>query len=141
MVIIIDAEKNVLGRMATRVAKELLKGEEVIVINAEKAIITGNPTKTVEKYEGRRKVRDPANPKRSRKNSRRPDLFVKRIIRGMLPYKTKNGVQAYRRLKVYMGVPKEYEGKAKKVSESKSITSDYKFIEVKELCKKLGWKG
>ncbi len=140
--IIIDAEKNILGRMASKAAKELLKGEEeVVIVNAEKAIITGSPEKTVEKYKGRMKLRDPANPKRSRKNSRRPDLFVKRIIRGMIPYKSRNGTQAYRRLKVYMNVPKEYEGKAEKISESKSITSDYKYIEVGKLCKRLGWKG
>ena len=139
--IIIDAEKNVLGRMASKVAKELNKGEEVVIINIEKAIVTGSPEKIVEKYIGRRKLRDPANPEKSRKTPRRPDLFAKKIIRGMLPYKTKNGASAYRKLKIFVGTPKEYEGKGIKISESKSITSDYKYITINDLCKKLGWKG
>ena len=139
--LIIDGNKSVLGRIGAKVAKELVKGETVIIINAEKIIITGNPKKTVEKYQQRRNLRDPAKPEKSRKTPRRPDMFVRRIIRGMLPYKTKKGMEAYRRLKVTIGTPKEYEGKAIKISESKSITSDYKYITIEELTKKLGWKG
>jgi len=139
--LIVDGKNNILGRMSSKIAKELLKGETVILVNAEEIIITGSPKKVIERYLQRRNLRDPAKPEKSRKTPRRPDLFVRKIIRGMLPYKTKNGLAAYRRLKVYIGTPKEYEGKAIKISESKSITSDYKYITIKELCKKLGWKG
>ena len=139
--LIIDGKNSILGRMSSKIAKELMKGETVILVNSEKAIITGSPKKIVEKYQQRRGLRDLAKPEKSRKTPRRPDLFVRKIIRGMLPYKTKNGLEAYRRLKVTIGTPKEYEGKAKKISESKSITSDYKYITIMELCKKLGWKG
>ena len=65
--IIIDGENCIMGRMASYVAKELIKGETVKVVNAEKIIITGNPKKTIEKYEQRRKLRDPAKPEKSRK--------------------------------------------------------------------------
>jgi len=139
--IIIDGENNVMGRLGAKTAKELLKGKEVRIVNAEKIIITGKPKNIIEKYEQRRQLRDPAKPEKSRKTPRRPDLFVKRVIRGMLPYKSKKGQEAYRRLKVFIGTPKEYEGKAVKISESKSTTSDYNYITIEELCKKLGWKG
>ncbi len=139
--IIIDGENSIMGRLGAKVAKELLKGEEVRIINAEKIIITGNPKNTVEKYMQRRNLRDPAKPEKSRKTPRRPDLFVKRIIRGMLPYKSKKGQEAYRRLLVHIGTPKEYEGKAVRIAESKSNTSDYKYITIEKLCKELGWKG
>ena len=139
--LIIDGKNSVLGRMSSKIAKELIKGEEVILVNAEEAIITGSPKKVVERYQQRRNLRDPAKPEKGRKTPRRPDLFVRKIIRGMLPWKTKKGLDAYRRLKVHIGTPKEYEGKAIKISESKSITSDYKYIKIEELCKNLGWKG
>ena len=42
MVVVINAEKHILGRMSTNVAKRILNGEDVIIVNAEKAIITGN---------------------------------------------------------------------------------------------------
>ena len=139
--LIIDGKNCVLGRMSATIAKELIKGETVRIINAEKIIITGSPKATISKYKQRLKLHDPAKPEKSRKTPRRPDLFVKKIVRGMIPYKTSNGLAAYRRLMVYMGVPKEFEGKSIKLAESKSITTDYKYITIDELCKNLGWKG
>ena len=139
--LIIDGENCVLGRMSAKVAKELIKGETVRIVNADKIIITGSPKATIAKYRQRIKLHDPAKPEKSRKTPRRPDLFVKRIIRGMIPYKSRNGLAAYRRLMVYIGIPKEFEGKTVKIAESKSITTDYKYIKIDELCKNLGWKG
>ena len=40
---IIDGDGAVAGRLASTAAKTLLKGEDVIIVNAEKAIITGEP--------------------------------------------------------------------------------------------------
>ena len=39
--IVIDASGHILGRLSTNVAKRILNGEDVIVVNAEKAIIIG----------------------------------------------------------------------------------------------------
>ena len=41
-VTIIDASNLLLGRLASIIAKRLLSGEEIIVVNAEKAVISGN---------------------------------------------------------------------------------------------------
>ncbi len=41
MVTIIDSEGAVLGRFCTTVAKRLLNGEEIAVVNSEKVIVTG----------------------------------------------------------------------------------------------------
>ena len=38
---IIDASNLILGRMASVVAKRLLQGENIIVVNAEKAVVSG----------------------------------------------------------------------------------------------------
>ena len=39
---IIDGTNAVLGRLASYVAKKVLKGEEVIILNCEHILITGN---------------------------------------------------------------------------------------------------
>jgi len=110
---IIDAEGLILGRMASQVAKRLLNGEKIIIVNAEKAII-----------------------------SRRPDMIVKRVIRGMLPRKKPRGKDALKRLRVYMGVPKDYEDKEKeKISEADARDLRGPYISVSELARNIGWKG
>jgi len=39
---IIDADKLILGRMASIVAKRLLNGEMIIIVNAESTVISGS---------------------------------------------------------------------------------------------------
>ena len=111
---IIDAEGNSVGRLGSFVAKNLLKGEKIIIINAEKAIISGNKQDIIKKYLVRRSLKQKANPEHSPKWPRRPDLLLKRIIRGMLPYDKAKGRSAYKRLRVYLGIPKQLEEEIKK---------------------------
>lgn len=98
--IVIDAEGAVLGRLASIVAKKLLNGENVIVINIEKAIITGEPDMIYRIYKHKRERGDrnkgPFYP-------RQPDRFFQRVLRGMLPHRQKKGMDAMRRLKIVMG--------------------------------------
>ena len=105
MTTIIDADGLLLGRMASMVAKRLLNGEEIAIINAEKAIISGSQKQIMEKYDQKRKRGStefgPYYP-------RRPDQILKRTIRGMLPYRTQRGMDALRQVKVYVGVPGEF---------------------------------
>jgi large subunit ribosomal protein L13 len=139
---IVDADGNPIGRLGTFVAKKILNGENVIVINAEKAIISGNKKSIVKKYLVRRSLKQKANPEHSPKWPRRPDLLVKRIIRGMLPYDKAKGRIAYKRLRVYIGVPKELEEKIKSEPPVTLEKKDYKkFITILDLCKELGWRG
>ena len=68
-----------------------------------------------------------------------PDRIVKRSIRGMIPYQTPHGRAAYKRLKCYIGIPKELEGKNfEKIKEAEKKPVDY--ITIKELSKSLGAK-
>lgn len=101
---VIDANNLILGRMASTVAKRLLNGEEIHIINAEKAIISGDKDSIYERYKSyiQRGTREfgPYFPKRS-------DQLVKRTIRGMISYKKATGREAFKRLKVYVGVPPE----------------------------------
>src|SRR5579875_1660977 len=106
-VIVFDANDKVLGRLASTAAKNLLQGKSVAVINAENAVISGNKHTIAARYRTRLNLIEKANPEHSPYWSRRPDMLVKRIIRGMLPYNRPRGKSAYRRLKVYIGVPDE----------------------------------
>ena len=138
--IVIDGENSVLGRLSTEVAQKALNGEQIHIINAEKVIITGNPVRIAQKYKQRRKIKDSAKPEKSPKLPRRPDLFVKKSIRGMLPRKTKRGAQAYRRIKAHIGTPANLE-KTEKIKTAQHKESRTKNITVLELCKQLGWTG
>lgn len=107
---IIDAKDTVLGRLASFAAKEALRGEDVAVLNSEKAIITGNLKFIREDFEAK-KTRVGSN-QQGPKVSRLPYLIVRRAIRGMLPnHRTGRGRVAIKKIRCYVGVPKEFEGK------------------------------
>ena len=136
MTTIIDANGATLGRLSTNTAKRLLTGEEVAIINSEKAIISGKKPAIKERYKQKREVgtyrKGPFYP-------RMPDQIVKRTVRGMIPYQTPHGRTAFKRLKCYMGVPKEFEGKKfETIKEAEKQPID--FITIEELSRSLGAK-
>ena len=137
---VIDAEGAILGRLSTNVAKRLLMGETVDLVNVEKMIISGKPESVILQYKERLEIRSKYNPLRGPFHYRRPDRFVRRSIRGMLPFKKPRGKAAFHRLKCHISVPKEFE-KAKriKVPEADSAKLRGKRISVGDLCKQLGW--
>ncbi|ACS34466.1 50S ribosomal protein L13 [Thermococcus gammatolerans] len=139
---IINAEGLILGRLASKVAKMLLEGEEVVIVNAEKAIITGNREDIFAKYKQRTELRTRTNPRRGPFYPKRSDEIVRRTVRGMLPWKTDRGRKAFKRLKVYVGVPKEFEGKElETISEAHmSRLATPKYVTVGEVAKFLGGK-
>lgn len=106
---IIDATGLTVGRVASHVAKRLLAGEEIHIVNAEKAMVSGRRDQILEHYQWKKTVgfrrKGPFYP-------RTPDGMLKRSIRGMLDYNDKpRHRNAYRRLKTYTGTPPELKGK------------------------------
>lgn len=107
---VIDGSEHIMGRLATHIAKQLLDGEEVIVVNAENIVITGGREQILADYKQRRD-RGVAGPNRfGPYYPRMPDRLFKRTVRGMVPFNQPRGRDAIKLLKVYMGVPKELEG-------------------------------
>src|SRR3989344_711074 len=98
---IYDGKGMVLGRLAARAAKDVLLGEEVKVVNCEEIVISGKQT-TVFAREKQRRDRK-GYPLKSAKFSRLPDRFVRRSIRGMLPWKLARGKEAFRNVLCYIG--------------------------------------
>lgn len=138
---IIDAKNLIVGRMASVAAKELLKGEKVIIVNAEESIISGARSSVLEKYRERRERKSVVNPARHGPFfPRRPEGIIRRAVRGMLPYKKAKGMNAFKNLKVYAGIPKELEGKEMetiKLANASKLRVP-KYIKLKELCNLLG---
>lgn len=100
-----DGNQKVLGRLATQIAQDLLDGEEVRLVNTEKVFIIGDKDKIFMKY---RKNRERGKQRKGPFYPRRPDRIFKRTVRGMLPYQQPRGREAFKRLKAYIGVPREF---------------------------------
>lgn len=136
MVMVFDASSAPVGRLAALTAKQLLLGEQVTVIHAEKAVFTGDPDFVTKKYSARRQMTDKANPDHAAKWPRRPDLFLRRVIRGMLPKRATRRKQALSRLRVYLGAPENVSDAHPLAAGGKQSRS---VITVGEVCRKLGW--
>ena len=99
-------------------------------------IITGNKKDIREKFEAKRgRV---GSTQKGPKVSRSSEKIVKRAIRGMLPnYRDGRGRDALKRIKCYVGIPKEYE-ESKKISagrDKSKFQSQTKIVSVKEISK------
>jgi len=123
---IIDGKNAVLGRLASYVVKEALKGEEIVILNCNEVIITGNKKRIKENFEeSRRRV---GSSQKGPKHSKASEKIVKRVIRGMLPnHRFGRGREAFKRIKCYNKVPREFEDKKKIVGGKEKKT---KFVYV-----------
>ncbi|MBI2003986.1 50S ribosomal protein L13 [Candidatus Pacearchaeota archaeon] len=107
---IIDGSGMVLGRLASYAAKESLKGEEIAIVNCSDILITGN-RKRIEKEFLEKRSRFGSSQK-GPKHPRKTEKIVKRTIRGMLPnYREGRGREAWKRIRCYDKIPKEFEEK------------------------------
>ncbi len=138
---VINAEGHILGRLCSVIAKRLLNGEKIVVVNAEKAIITGDRDMVFqrykEKYDRGSKEKGPYFP-------RHPERVFKRTVRGMLPWKSRRGREAFRRLRVFMGVPEELKDREFEVVECalyEKVCKTDKFVTLADVCRYLGFRG
>ncbi len=128
--IIIDATNLILGRMATYAAKQALMGQDVRIVNVEKAVISGTRAKVIAKIHTDMLRGTPA---KGPFITRQPDRYVRRVVRGMLPYKQPKGAEAYKRVLCYKGLPTEFKEiiplDLKDCSASKLTTLKYVTVE------------
>jgi len=133
-----DAENQIVGRLSSVVAKQLLNGEKIFVVNAEKAVLSGNPKMKKQAYKERYERGDvfkgPFYPKQ-------PDRILRRTVRGMLPWDRTRGKNAYKSLKVFIGIPEELKNKKfEKIENASADKLNTKFITLGELSTSLGSK-
>jgi large subunit ribosomal protein L13 len=110
--LLLDAKNQVLGRLASFAAKHAINGETIIVVNAEKAVISGRRSNIVEEAKRRLETRTLGTQIHAPVHQRRPDLYFRRVVRGMLPWKKAKGRAAFHRVRVYVGTPEEFASKS-----------------------------
>lgn len=135
---VIDAEGLILGRMASIVAKRLLEGERIEIVNAEGAVVSGKRLQVIKE---RKEFLEVGGRDRGPIHYRKPNAIVRRTIRGMLPRRKTRGREAYRRLRVYIGVPSELEeAQRESISDADVERLRGRYITVGEIAKNIGWK-
>jgi large subunit ribosomal protein L13 len=140
--IIVDIANCIAGRTCSRVSKLLLEGNKVSVINAEKAMISGDRYKTIATYKEDLEISSVTNPIHGPFHPRRPDTILTRMVRGMIPKRKPSGIQAIKQLRVYIGVPEKLSREQTKVFEDCRITRpESYYITVGDVAKQIGWKG
>lgn len=136
---IINAENMILGRLGAFVAKKALLGEEIQIINCKGAVIIGEKKVIIERY---KQKQERTTPRKGPFIPKTEDRFVKRAIRGMLPYKKERGRNALKRIICYKTVPESL--KNKEISNIQSFnvlqTKNVNYIKVQEVCRQLGGK-
>lgn len=136
---ILDATDLIVGRFATVLAKRALLGEEIVVVNCEKAVISGSRTNVIGKYLNWTKrgipLKGPYFP-------RRPDMMVRRMIRGMLPHKQPKGITAFKRVMCYIGVPENLKDKKFETVREAQVGKlpNLKYVTIGEISKQIGGK-
>lgn len=136
---IIDAKDLVVGRMATVVAKKALLGEKISIVNSEKAVLSGDPKGVIAKFKTRY---DRGTPAKGPFIPRQSHMLLKRMIRGMLPYKKARGREAFENIKCYVGIPDEFAKEKLETIEGANVNKlpVIKFITIEKVSKTLGGK-
>lgn len=129
-----DGKNKILGRLASRVAEDLLAGEEVRVVNVERTFVTGRKNELYEIY---RKKRERGKQRKGPYYPRRPEKIFKRTVRGMVPYQQPRGRKAFKSLRAYIGVPSEFEGEEFEGGEIKDSEGE-KGLALEEISQHLG---
>ncbi len=139
--IVVDASNHIAGRLSSLVAKMLLKGNRISLVNCERIMISGSRSNTIHEYRQFLKINSIINPKHGPVHYRRPDTVITKMIRGMLPFEKKpSGKTSHKRLRAYVGSPKELKP-FKKVQFEKAMIrrSASSYTTMGELCRVIGW--
>jgi len=135
---IIDASGLILGRMASKVAKRLLTGELITIVNAEKATLSGKNLSRLKEANAFLKI---GHPKKGPYHPRRPDQIVRRSVKGMLPHRQPKGVDALRRLRCFIGVPHELKAASlQTIPEAHVSKLRCSYTTIEELAKQIGYR-
>merc|ERR1712150_418117 len=143
-VILIDGSGHLMGRLASVIAKQIMGGQKVVVVRCDKICISGNFYRNKLKVLEYLRKRMNTKPSRGPYHFRAPSKCLFKVVRGMIPHKTKRGMEALNRLKVYDGIPNPYDRQKRMVVPSAlrvlKLKPGRKFCEVGRLSHETGWK-
>jgi len=138
---VIDANGLILGRLASKVAKRLLCGEKIAIVNSEMTIISGKRSSIIEDYKAKLRIRTLVNPAKGPFHARRPDKILRRTVRGMLPWDTTRGKEALSRLTTFLGVPLELKDKKpESLPDARVERLKGRFVRLGDIATEIGWK-
>ena len=142
--VVIDGKGHLLGRLASTVAKELVRGQKVVVVRCEQIVQSGSMYRNKLKFkEYLRKAKNP-NPRRGAYHFRSPARIFWKCVRGMTPRKTARGEAALGRLKTFEGIPYPYDHKRRMVIPDAlkvlQLKDHRKYTVIGELAAEMGWK-
>jgi large subunit ribosomal protein L13 len=138
---VINADGMILGRLASKVAKRLLCGEKIAIVNSEMTIVSGKRSSIIEGYKEKLRIRTLVNPAKGPFHARRPDKILRRAIRGMLPWDTTRGKEALSRLTTFLGVPQELKDKKlEPISEARFERLRGRFVRLGDIAIEIGWR-
>ena len=140
--IVVDGTDHIAGRLCSNVAKLLLDGNRVSVVNCEKIMISGTRKNIINEYKDFLKIASILHPKHGPFHPRRPDTIFSRMVRGMLPRKKPSGQAALKRLRAYIGVTNELKSKKTiQFEKAKIRKSNSYFTSMNELGRTIGWSN
>lgn len=139
--IVVDATNHIAGRLSSHVAKLLLQGQRVTVVNCEKIMMSGTRANQIQEYREFLEINSIINYKHGPVHYRRPDTIIAKMIRQMLPFDRKpSGKEAHKRLRAYIGSPKELKSLEKVQFEKAKIRkSSSNYTTMGELGRVIGW--
>jgi len=139
--IVVDGTDHIAGRLASNVAKLLIQGNRVSVVNCEKIMMSGTRANQIKEAREFLEINSIINYKHGPVHYRRPDTIMAKMIRQMLPFDRKpSGKESYQRLRTYIGSPKEIKSLGKiQFEKAKIKRSAANYTSVGELCRVIGW--
>jgi len=138
--ILVDGTNLIAGRLCSNVAKLLLQGNRVSIVNCDKIMISGKRNSIVEEYKTFLKIGSIINPKHGPFHPRRPDTIISRMVRGMLPRTKPSGQAALKRLRAYVGIPNELRSLEKiQFDKAKIRRTNAYYTSMAELGRTIGW--
>lgn len=141
--VVIDGRGHLLGRLASKVAKEILNGQRVVIVRCELLLRSGSLFRNKLKYHEFLGKGMNTNPRRGQFHFRSPSRIFWRTVRGMLPHKTPKAAAALGRMKVFEGIPYPYDQKRRMVVPDAlkvlRLKAHRKFCVLGDLAKQIGW--
>lgn len=143
-VVIVDGKDHIMGRLAAVIAKQLLNGQRVVIVRAEKVVLTGNLERHLRAWALYKKKNSVSNPSRGGPwHHKAPSKILWKCIRGMIPHKTARGAAAMGRLKIFEGCPHPYSHQKKvcvtAALKAVMLDSFRKWTYLGELSSRVGW--
>jgi len=142
--ILIDGRDHLVGRLASVVARELLAGQQIVVVRCDELCVSGSLVRNRVKYAQFRRKHMNTNPRKGPFHFKAPAKMFWRTVRGMVNQKTARGQEAIGRLSTFDGIPHPYDKMKRKVVPAAlrvlRLKAERNFTVLGDLADSVGWK-